>query len=106
MSTSRAWDEPGGSWAGWADTEKVYRFDPVGGWTDTQLRQFLGIQACIWSESMMDRAVFDRLVFPRGDHLGAAKDAVQDGRRIATLRHRDLGMSVATALMSPEPRDH
>ncbi len=40
-----------------------------------------------------------------GDHLGAAKDAVQDGRRIATLRHRDLGMSVATALMSPEPRD-
>ena len=39
-----------------------------------------------------------------GDHLGEAKDAVQDGRRIATLRHRDLGMSVATALMSPEPR--
>jgi hypothetical protein len=41
-----------------------------------------------------------------GDHLGDAKDAVQDGRRIATLRHRDLGMSVATALMSPEPRDN
>lgn len=39
-----------------------------------------------------------------GDHLGNAKDAVQEGRRIATLRHRDLGMSVATALMSPEPR--
>jgi hypothetical protein len=38
-----------------------------------------------------------------GDHLGAAKDAVQQGRRIATLRHRELGMSVATALMSPEP---
>jgi hypothetical protein len=39
-----------------------------------------------------------------GDRLGASKDAVQEGRRIATLRHRDLGMSVATALMSPEPR--
>jgi catechol 2,3-dioxygenase-like lactoylglutathione lyase family enzyme len=38
-----------------------------------------------------------------GHHLGQAKDAVQPGRRIATLRHRDLGMSVATALMSPEP---
>ncbi|MGH9274128.1 MAG: VOC family protein [Acidimicrobiales bacterium] len=38
-----------------------------------------------------------------GEHLGQAKDAVQDGRRIATLRHRDLGMSVATAFMSPEP---
>lgn len=40
-----------------------------------------------------------------GEHLGDAKDAVQEGRRIATLRHRDLGMSVATALMSPEPLD-
>lgn len=39
-----------------------------------------------------------------GTHLGQAKDAVQEGRRIATLRHRDLGMSVATAFMSPEPR--
>ncbi len=38
-----------------------------------------------------------------GEHLGSIKDAVQDGRRIATLRHRDLGMSVAIALMSPEP---
>ncbi|MDP1819004.1 MAG: hypothetical protein Q8K58_03820 [Acidimicrobiales bacterium] len=40
-----------------------------------------------------------------GDHLGDTKDAVQPGRQIATLRHRELGMSVATALMSPEPRD-
>ncbi len=39
-----------------------------------------------------------------GDHLGTPKDAVQAGRRIATLRHRDLAMSVATALMSPQPR--
>jgi hypothetical protein len=38
-----------------------------------------------------------------GEHLGDTKDAVQPGRRIATLRHRELGMSVATALMSPEP---
>ena len=38
-----------------------------------------------------------------GPALGQPKDAVQDGRRIATLRHRDLGMSVATAFMSPEP---
>lgn len=38
-----------------------------------------------------------------GDALGTAKDAVQPGRRIATLRHRDLGMSVAIALMTPEP---
>ena len=36
-------------------------------------------------------------------HLGEVKDAVQPGRRITTLRHKPLGMSVATAFMSPEP---
>lgn len=35
-----------------------------------------------------------------GEHLGTIKPAVQPGRRIATLRHRDLHLSVATALMS------
>jgi hypothetical protein len=39
-----------------------------------------------------------------GPGLGTRKDAVQPGRRIATLRHKDLGLSVATAFMSPEPR--
>jgi hypothetical protein len=38
-----------------------------------------------------------------GDDLGQPKDAVQPGRRIATLRHKQVGMSVATAFMSPEP---
>ena len=35
-----------------------------------------------------------------GDHTTPVKDAVQPGRRITTLRHRDFGMSVATAMMS------
>jgi hypothetical protein len=34
------------------------------------------------------------------DHIGRVKDAVQPGRKITTLRHKDLGMSVATAFMS------
>jgi len=33
-------------------------------------------------------------------HIGTVKDAVQPGRRITTLRHKQLGMSVATAFMS------
>ncbi len=35
-----------------------------------------------------------------GGHTTPVKDAVQPGRRITTLRHRDFGMSVATAMMS------
>ncbi|MFL6025193.1 MAG: hypothetical protein ACJ72O_17765 [Marmoricola sp.] len=36
-----------------------------------------------------------------GEKTSALKDAVQPGRRITTLRHRDLDLSVRTALISP-----
>jgi hypothetical protein len=48
-----------------------------------------------WTVSDLD-ALADRL----GPALGRVKDAVQPGRRIATLRHKEVGMSVATAFMS------
>ncbi len=35
-----------------------------------------------------------------GDHTAPVKDAVQRGRRITTLHHRDFGMSVPTAMIS------
>lgn len=45
----------------------------------------------------------DAAVALLGDAAGRVKDAVQPGRRITTLRGRELGISVATALMSPRP---
>jgi hypothetical protein len=45
----------------------------------------------------------DQAVAQLGERVGAIKDAVQPGRRIATMRHKEFGMSVAIALMSPEP---
>lgn len=36
-----------------------------------------------------------------GERAAPVKDAIQPGRRITTVRHRDLGMSVRTALISP-----
>lgn len=36
-----------------------------------------------------------------GDRLGPVNDAVQPGRRIATLRTRELGISVPVAFMTP-----
>ena len=40
-----------------------------------------------------------------GDGIGEPKDAVQPGRRIATLRHKTFGISIGTAIMSPDPGD-
>lgn len=38
-----------------------------------------------------------------GEGLGAVKDAVQPGRRIAALRHKAFDLSVPIVFMSPEP---
>lgn len=45
----------------------------------------------------------DAAVALLGERGGRPRDAVQPGRRITTLRTRDLGLSVATALMSEKP---
>lgn len=65
MANGMDWSEPGAGWAGWSGPRETYDFDPLDGWTEDQRRRFMGIQACIWSEPMTDRAVFDRLTFPR-----------------------------------------
>ena len=46
----------------------------------------------------------DRTAEQLGDRLGSVKDAVQPGRRIATLRTRELGISVPIAFMTPHVR--
>jgi hexosaminidase len=65
MAQGIEWSEPGAGWAGWSSLEKTYAFEAAAGWTAAQLQHLLGVQACIWSEPMADRAIFDRLVFPR-----------------------------------------
>jgi hypothetical protein len=41
-----------------------------------------------------------------GEHLGAVKDAVQPGRRIASLRHEALGVPAPVAFLTPPPPRH
>lgn len=65
MANTEDWHECGAAWAGWSSPEKAYAFEPTAGWSDSERSRLLGLQACIWSEPMTDRAVFDRLVFPR-----------------------------------------
>ncbi|WDR03254.1 beta-N-acetylhexosaminidase [Devosia algicola] len=65
MANSISWSEPGAGWAGWSGPEETYNFEAREGWSEDQLQHLMGVQSCIWSEPMTDRAIFDRLVFPR-----------------------------------------
>ena len=49
-------------------------------------------------------ADLDRTAETLGDLLGSPKPAVQAGRRIAGLRHRQAGISLPIAVMSPHVR--
>ncbi len=65
MANGLSWSEPGAGWAGWSGPEETYEFESRTGMGPEQLKHLLGVQSCIWSEPMTDRAIFDRLVFPR-----------------------------------------
>jgi len=65
MANDISWAEPGAGWAGWSGPKETYEFEARAGFSEAGLKHLLGVQSCIWSESMTDRAIFDRLVFPR-----------------------------------------
>lgn len=65
MANGPDWHECGAAWAGWSSPETAYSFVPNEGWSAAETANLMGVQACIWSEPMNERAVFDRLVFPR-----------------------------------------
>jgi hexosaminidase len=80
MANGEDWHECGAAWAGWSSPEKTYRFEPAAGWSEGERQKLLGIQACIWSEPMSDRAVFDRLVFPRLSAIAETGWTAQENR--------------------------
>ncbi len=60
--------------------------------------------ASLWGLAL-SAADLDATAATLGDRLGRPKGAVQTGRRIATLRTRDLDISTAIAVMSPHVSD-
>jgi hexosaminidase len=65
MAQSDDWWEPGAGWAGAVSPERCYGYDPGGDWPDEIKPRLLGVQACLWSENLHDRGIFDHLTFPR-----------------------------------------
>ncbi|HEU4840462.1 MAG TPA: family 20 glycosylhydrolase, partial [Ilumatobacteraceae bacterium] len=76
MAASRAWYEPGTSWAGHTSLADVEAFDPAAGWSAVERERLLGVQACVWTEHVHDRPALERLLFPR---LTAIADAAWPG---------------------------
>lgn len=69
MAPGRAWELPGGSWAGNVTLADTCSFDPTAGWTPDIVDRLHGVQACIWGEHIADLDILDTLTFPRLDAI-------------------------------------
>ena len=65
MAQSEDWWDPGASWGDTVSLERCYAYDPGHGWPKELEARLLGVQACLWSERLNDRRLFDRMSFPR-----------------------------------------
>lgn len=70
MATANEWSLPGMFWAGWISAEHVSQYDLDGAWSDAERANLLGIEACLWTEHVPDRATMRRLLGPRLDAFG------------------------------------
>jgi hexosaminidase len=65
MAQSDDWWEPGAAWSGTVSPETTYAYEPGADWGHAERARILGVQACLWSENLHDRRLFDHLTFPR-----------------------------------------
>jgi hypothetical protein len=50
---------------GWFHGNHRRAYDPGGDWPDELKPRLLGVQACLWSENLHDRQLFDHMTLPR-----------------------------------------
>ena len=67
MAIGDRWDEPGAWWAGTVSLDDLCAFVPDDGWTDDERSHLLGVQACLWTEHIMNEELLQRMLLPRLD---------------------------------------
>jgi len=72
MAQSEEWQEPGASWAGTASPQTTYEYEAAGDFPEEHLERLKGVQACIWSEHLISKELFNHMVFPRLNAIAEA----------------------------------
>ena len=72
MAGDDEWRSPGASWAGSTSVADIEAYDVTDGWTAAERANLLGIQACLWTEHVHDRATLIDLLHPRLDAIAAS----------------------------------
>ena len=84
--------EPGHTWAGPTDTEKVYAYRPIPESAAPETASFVqGVHGCLWTETALNEAIADYLAWPRIFALAEIGWSEQDRRRWDDFRERMIG---------------
>jgi hexosaminidase len=86
MAQSDDWWDPGASWGGTLSLDRCYAYNPGGGWPKDLQARLLGVQACLWSQKLDDRRLFDRMVFPRLSAIAESAWTPSDRKDIGRFR--------------------
>lgn len=65
IAQAEDWLEPGASWAGTVPVQHSYEYEAASEFPPELADRLKGVQACIWSENLINHRLFNRLVFPR-----------------------------------------
>ena len=99
MAPDAHWSTPGASWAGSTSLQRVCEFDPADGWSDAERAHLLGVQACLWTETVHDERVLAQLLFPRLDAIAERgwTGRIEGGWRSLARRAASCGARLTAA---------
>ena len=58
-------EEPGLPWAAYTSTRRIHDFNPLDCWAITDMSAVMGLQAQLWSETVIDQTALHYYLFPR-----------------------------------------
>ena len=100
------WPTNGASWAGSTSLARVCEFDPEQGWSDAERDRLLGLQACLWTETVHDDRMLEQFLFPRLDAIAerAWLGRIQGGAWSVSQRAAAVGVRAAPTIDTQSSR--
>ena len=88
----RSKSEPGHTWSSPVSLRKTYSFHPLSGLSGGSIRNIRGVQACLWSETLLNENIADYLAWPRTFALAEVAWTEEKKRNWSSFNHRVYGI--------------
>jgi len=84
----RSKNEPGHTWSTPVNLRKTYSFHPLPASPGSSARNIRGVEACLWSETLLNEGIADYLAWPRTFALAEVAWTEEKNRNWSDFKHR------------------